>query len=236
MSLVDVIVLCKDHPEYLTRAIEHLDRQTVDYQGVLVDNSEHGNAARIIAHNAGWIVLDGGAHLNYGQSLNLAIRWTRSPYVMWLSDDAYLADGALQKLLDADKPIVTPLLLNSNGTVNFAGGAFHGWMPYHVGRGGDPADWKDRGTIATDWITTPAALFNRLVLDAIGPVDEAYQWAYEDVDYCLRAAQVGFGAWVCSDALCVHDESGTKTHDTLRSSGERFKAKWAGVLAGDHHR
>lgn len=231
LPTVDVIVLCKDHPEYLAHCIERCDAQNVPYNGVLVDNSEKSHAARILAHNAKWSVIDGGAHLNYGQSLNEAIRWTRGTHVMWLSDDAYLHDGALQALLDADKPIVTPLLLTSDGKVCFAGGAFHGTRPFHLGRGDELAVWQGRGTYESGWITTPAALFKREVLDAVGPVDEAYEWCYEDVDYCLRAKEVSFGAWVCSDALCTHDEAGTKDLRGTGESGTRFLSKWSAALS-----
>lgn len=228
--MIDVLVLCRDHPEYLTQCIAHLEAQDVPYHGVLIDNSEHNRDARIVAHDAGWSVIDGGPHLNYSQSLNLGIRWTTNTHVMWLSDDAYLHNGALAALVAAAKPVVTPLLLNSNNTVCFAGGAFNGMHPHHVGRGDDPQDWQGRGTYETDWITTPAALFERRVLEAVGPLDEGYDWCFEDVDYCLRARQAGFDMWVCADAVCTHDEVGTKTRSGILPSSRRFKDKWQGVL------
>jgi GT2 family glycosyltransferase len=226
---VDVLVLCKTHPEYLERAIHHLDRQHVDWHGTLVDNSEDGRPTDVaVAH--GWTCLEGHPDLNYAQSLNKAIAATYHPHMLWLSDDAYLHDGALGAMLEARKPIVSPLLLTSDGKVCFAGGMFNGHgAPIHVGRGSHRSEWG-HATVQTDWITTPAALVRRDVAEAVGGLDEAYQWIYEDVDFCLAAADKGFGAFVCYDAVCTHDELGTKQKTGFRASTSHFFDKWQATL------
>lgn len=226
---VDVLVLCKTHPEYLEKCIHHLDRQHVDYHGTLVDNSVGGEPTDVAAAHE-WTCIEGDPGLNYAQSLNRAIAATHYDHVMWLSDDAYLHDGALGAMLEAHQPIVSALLLTSDGKVGFAGGAFtDDGIPVHIGRGSHRDEWG-HATVKTRWITTPAALFHRDVLRAVGPLDEAYNWMYEDVDYCLRAQQAGFDSYVCFDAVCTHDEIGTKNLSQTAGSGKHFFAKWGEVL------
>jgi GT2 family glycosyltransferase len=226
---VDVLVLCKTHPEYLEKCIHHLDRQHVDYHGTLVDNSVGGEPTDVAAPH-GWTCIEGEPSLNYAQSLNRAIAATHYDHVMWLSDDAYLHDGALGAMLEANKPIVSPLLLTSDGKVCFAGGTFRDdGAPIHVGRGSHRDEWG-HATARFDWVTTPAALIRREVLRAVGPLDEAYEWMYEDVDFCLRAKQEGFGSYVCYDAVCTHDEAQTKSLSSAGISAKHFFSKWSDVL------
>ena len=228
-----MIVLCKDHPEYLERALHHLDRQHVEYTGTLVDNSDDGRPTEVVrASGDWWEVIDGSPGWNYAKSLNAAIDATYQNHVLWLSDDAYMHDGALGAMLEANKPIVSALLLTSDGKVCFAGGAITDeGIPVHAGRGSHRDEWG-HATKQTQWVTTPCALFRREVLDAVGPLDEEYQWLYEDVDYCLRARQAGFDCFVCYDAVCTHDEAGTKDLRKSGGSGKHFFAKWQEALCG----
>lgn len=226
---VDVLVLCKSHPEFLARCIEHVDRQQIAYKGTLVDNSTDGRPTDVAAI-AGWDCIEGGPDWNYAKSLNTAIRLTHQSHMLWLSDDAYLHDGALGAMVEANKPIVSPLLLTSNGRVCFAGGTFHGPCPVHVGRGTHRNEWG-HATVQTDWITTPAALVRRDVADAVGGLDEAYDWLYEDVDFCLSARRLGFGAFVCFDAVCTHDEMGSKQVCGSKANTRHFMEKWGEVVA-----
>lgn len=230
--MLDVLVLCKDHPEYLERCIHHLDRQQIAYKGTLIDNSEDGAPTEVAVASPNWRqCLQGSPTLNYAASLNLALANTHQSHVLWLSDDAYLHDGALGAMVEADKPIVSALLLTSNGKVCFAGGAITDeGIPVHVGRGSHRDKWG-HATVKTQWVTTPCALFRREVLDAVGPLDEAYEWLYEDVDYCLRARQLGFDPYVCFDAVCTHDEAGTKTMRQASGSHKHFFSKWQEALS-----
>lgn len=229
---LDIIVLSKDHPEFFEKCVERVEAQGVDYHGILVDNSSyrsrHGDMTRDLARQAGWSIVEGDVHLNYSESLNRAMSITDGKNVMWLSDDAYLHDGTLKALLEADKPIITPLIVNNDGSVCFAGGIFAGINPVHVGRRSSVEDWQGRGVVESEWVTTPAALIKRAVYDAVGPMDEAYNWSHEDVDFCLRAKRAGFDCWVHSDVLVTHNEAGTKT---VAGGGGHYARKWREVFA-----
>jgi GT2 family glycosyltransferase len=59
--------------------------------------------------------------------------------------------------------------------------------------------------------TTGACMYiKRAALDAIGPFDEGYGMAYEDMDYCLRGWQDGWQTYYAPSATLVHLESQTR--------------------------
>ena len=58
---------------------------------------------------------------------------------------------------------------------------------------------------------TGAALYiKREVLDALGTFDEGYGMAFEDVDYCVRAWEAGYGVLYYPPSSLTHLESKTR--------------------------
>jgi glycosyltransferase involved in cell wall biosynthesis len=69
----------------------------------------------------------------------------------------------------------------------------------------------------------------REFLDVVGPLDEGYPMAYEDVDWCLRAWQAGHRVIYAPAATLTHLESvtrGTDVGERERRSQERFWECW----------
>jgi glycosyltransferase involved in cell wall biosynthesis len=69
----------------------------------------------------------------------------------------------------------------------------------------------------------------RETLDDLGELDEGYEMAFEDVDYCLRAWERGHRVLYTPAAVLTHDES--KTRGTTQGPRElrsqaRFWARW----------
>ncbi len=93
-----------------------------------------------------------------------------------------------------------------------------------------PADWGPAGLIQPVLAVTGACMYvRRAALDRIGPLDEAYPMAYEDVDWCLRAWQAGYRVIYFPEAQLIHDESatrGTEVRERERTSQQVFWARW----------
>ncbi|HEX8158885.1 MAG TPA: glycosyltransferase [Solirubrobacteraceae bacterium] len=74
-----------------------------------------------------------------------------------------------------------------------------------------PADYGPANVMACVLAVTGACMYvKRSVLDAVGPMDERYPMAYEDVDWCLRAWQAGFQVIYFPAATLTHLESVTR--------------------------
>jgi glycosyltransferase involved in cell wall biosynthesis len=109
-----------------------------------------------------------------------------------------------------DIGIVGAKLLHLDGTIQHIGVVFDtDGVPGHVGYG-----IKDDGTYDPamrsdyyDAVTFACALIRRDVWDAVGGLDEAYHFNYEDIDFCLKAREKGYRCWVESAAVITHLEN-----------------------------
>jgi GT2 family glycosyltransferase len=95
-----------------------------------------------------------------------------------------------------------------------------------------------------DWVSGACMAVRREVFDAAGPLDEEFFLYFEEVDYCVRARQLGWQCWYVPQARVVHFE-GASTG--IRTAGRRRPAYWyasrrrffvkrygvAGLLAAD---
>ncbi len=94
-----------------------------------------------------------------------------------------------------------------------------------------PADWGPAGRSSPALAVTGACMYvRRALIERIGLLDERYAMAYEDVDWCLRAWQAGFGVLYFPAAQLVHHESvtrGTELGERERESQRLFWERWS---------
>jgi GT2 family glycosyltransferase len=93
-----------------------------------------------------------------------------------------------------------------------------------------PAGHGPSNVIAPALAVTGACVYvKREVIDTIGPLDERYPMAYEDVDWCLRAWQAGYRVIYYPPATLYHLESatrGTLVGAREKASQNAFWARW----------
>jgi GT2 family glycosyltransferase/glycosyltransferase involved in cell wall biosynthesis len=94
-----------------------------------------------------------------------------------------------------------------------------------------PSDWGPAGRASPALAVTGACMYvRRAVIDSVGLLDERYGMAYEDVDWCLRAWQAGFGVLYFPAARLVHHESvtrGTEVGERELDSQRLFWERWS---------
>jgi GT2 family glycosyltransferase/glycosyltransferase involved in cell wall biosynthesis len=94
-----------------------------------------------------------------------------------------------------------------------------------------PSDWGPAGRASPALAVTGACMYvRRAVIDRVGLLDERYGMAYEDVDWCLRAWQAGFGVLYFPAARLVHHESvtrGTAVGERELDSQRLFWERWS---------
>ena len=97
-----------------------------------------------------------------------------------------------------------------------------------------PANWGPANIPLPVLAVTGACMYiKREVIEQIGLFDESYPMAYEDVDYCLRAWQSGFGVLYWPGAELCHLESvtrGTVVTERERASQRVFWSRWGEQL------
>jgi GT2 family glycosyltransferase len=75
------------------------------------------------------------------------------------------------------------------------------------------------------------AYLRRDVLNAMGGLCTDFHSYFEDTDYCLRAAEIGFRTLVCGEVTLVHAQHGSSGSEAatlrlFRSSQSMFRRKW----------
>ncbi|QDV38973.1 glycosyltransferase family 2 protein [Tautonia plasticadhaerens] len=58
--------------------------------------------------------------------------------------------------------------------------------------------------VPTDWVAGASMIVRREVFEAVGPMDEAYFMYFEEVDFCRRAAKLGWPCWYVPRSRVVH--------------------------------
>ena len=185
---------------------------------------------------------------NYSAVNNLAASNTEGDFICLLNDDvAPLQHDWLDRLLaffqDSTCGIVGPRLLYPNGLtqhggviVGLAGLVDHAnrFLPHNA------PGYAGRARLDQEYsaVTGACLLVRRSAFDMVGGLDETYPIAFNDIDFCLRVRQRGFGVVYAGSVEMTHHESLTfvrhyEVNDHDNPDIERFRTQWAGPFVND---
>lgn len=200
---------------------------------IVVDNGSRDATPVYLQGLVGQIrVVNNGQNLGFAKACNVGAKAAAGSYLVFLNNDTIPQPGWLEALIDGAEQqkaaIVGAKLLYPNGTIQHAGVAFGREMgPYHIFSGfaaEDPAVTKIRPMQA---VTAACMLVERELFLELGGFDEGYLNGFEDLDFCLRAAQAGHRICYIPESVVIHFESisdGRKQHDAANLA--RFRERW----------
>lgn len=244
-----MVVLTKDRPDLMMDLREGLLKQKrVELRVLVLDNGDEPETSRLVnewsrLHETGislpflsepqWMLLKSKID-GYGHGINMAVEtlngWPRKEQVplLLLNNDVRLLDPFLFESLahhlgPARTGIVGVRLLDDAGLINHDGTSFSNGLPMHLGRGQQDEESVCGLTPAT---TFACALIDRELFTSLNGLDEGYGWGYEDTDFCLRAAELGYLTVTCRRASAVHNEFGTRERGGDVKEAQRFYGKW----------
>lgn len=202
-------------------------------------------------------VIENATNLGYPLAANQGARAARGRHVVFLNNDAMVRPGWLAPLLEAasapDVGVVTPKVLNLDGSVQNAGGILH----HPDGAFTIPHADEDRlappvtAPREVDNAGGPCMLVTRRLLEQVAPdgapFDAAFTPGYfEDSDLCLRARAAGFTLRYAPAAEVFHHGKATSSLvaregqvDVWRRFEENralFHERWREQLAADEAR
>ena len=215
---------------------------SVDIEVVVVANGLHGDGFSSLRHRDDIVLVHSRVNAGFSGGNNLAVRFARGRYLLFLNDDSLVEPGYIDRLLSAlerDPSIaaVGGRVLWADGTLQEAGSVLwsDGWAA-HVGAG-LPADSTAYQYVRyADYVSANGLLVERHAWDAVGGFDERYFPAYyEDVDLCLALWAHGYRVAYEPRARLTHLESqSTSTpfrNFLLIRNRAQLVAKWADLLA-----
>ena len=217
---VTVVVVTYDGAALLPACLDALaaQRSRWTWQTWVVDNASRDDTGDLLASRYPEVrVVRNDRNLGFAGGNNVALRQSRTPYVVLLNNDAVVQPGWLDGLVavlaadghDRVAAVTGKVLLGDGVTINSAGsvvdrrgyGADRGWLEPDHGQYDTPAEvFTASGT---------ALALRRAALDDVGAFDDDFFLYYEDVDLCWRLRSRGWAVRYTPDAIVHHHHSAT---------------------------
>jgi len=216
---VAVVVVTYDALPWIEPCLESLR----GVQTVVVDNGSRDGTVVFVRERFPEVRLIEAENRGLGAGWNLGLHATDSRYALLLNADAWLVDGALERLVDfADtrprSAVVGPRLLNQDGTLQRSVRGFPTlWRlatEYFFLRKLAPgssalnafyAGGFDHDEVrAVEVVMGACMLVRREAVDDVGYSDEDYFLFSEETDWCYRFRVAGWEVVFFPGAECVH--------------------------------
>lgn len=210
-----------------------MEADSLDLEVVVVDNRHprRGSwvADRLCLTTSGVRLLRADANLGFGGGCAAGISAARADLICLANPDVAFAPGQLARLVDIARGnpgrIIAPGLLNEDGTTQELGQRIRadGWTSPVL-----PGD-----DVQHDYASAACWLLSRDLFESVGGFDPAYHPAYyEDVDFVLRAEQLGYELVVVDDVRVVHTQHGSSGQEPdVERQRAVFRERWADHLA-----
>lgn len=257
--LVSVIIPNKDHLDDLTRCLESMENvnnyHNVEYivvenNSVLEDTFEgykelekkYGDKFKLVK----W---DG--IFNYSAINNFGARYAKGEYILLLNNDTSVIEPdslrcMLAQCQRAEVGIVGAKLLYDDDTVQHAGViiGYQGVAGHaFTGMGDDVYGYFARAVLSQELsaVTAACLLTKRSVFDEVGGLDESFEVAFNDIDYCMKVRAAGYKIIYDPHAKLHHYEYKSRGAEDTGKKQERFGGeimhfidKWrSALIAGD---
>ena len=220
MTGVTAVVVNHDGGEQIARCLHHLQAQRPPLEEVIVvdSGSTDGSADAIRRRFPAVRLVELEGNLGPSVARNRGLREARTPHVLLVDDDVYLAPDAAcllgARLHAAAAVVAVPrlLLYPETDLIQLDGGDvyFAGTMVLHNARHAAAA--APSGACLTGAFSTSCVLADRAALLDAGGLDETFFIYLEDMELALRLRSFGHRLVLEPAALAWHDR-GTGTPD-----------------------
>lgn len=206
---LSIVIVSFHSRDDLARCLASIARQgTEGVEVVVVDNAPgDGTAVWLAKEYPNVRIVESADNIGYAGGSNLGIEHSRGEHVLILNPDTELHDGALRTLLDAvhahPDALITPKLLQPDGTVNACGNQMHATGITSCRGLGEPSG-AYAGTRPVPLVSGAAFIARREVLLELGGFDPRYFMYLEDTELSLRARSRGHPVLYAADAEVTH--------------------------------
>lgn len=234
--LVSILIPNKDHTDDLDVCLTSFFQRASysNYEFIIIENNsvkpetfdyyekiqkEHENV-KVVYWESGF---------NYSAINNFGFKFAKGEYIMLLNNDVELItpdifESMLGYCMRPDVGIVGAKLLYNDHTVQHAGvlvGA--GGLADHVFKGihEDDPGYMGRAISSQDVsaVTAACLMVKRSVYEQVGGLEEEFQVAFNDVDFCLKVRKAGYLVVYDADVKLFHYESKSRG---MEDTTERF--------------
>lgn len=196
-------------------------------------------------------------NVGFTRGNNLALQVADGHFHLLLNPDTVIIGDALQQMMNFLEThptvgIVGPHTLNTDGSYQSTRRRFptvltaffeSTWLQnlaprrlldhYYVN------DAPESATVEVDWVQGSALMARRQVYETIGGLDEGYVMYSEELDWCRRAKDAGFGVAYLGSVHIIHhggkssEQASARKHITFQQSKLRYFRKFHSRLAAE---
>lgn len=253
---ISIIIPNKDHVGDLKRCIESIQERSTyeNYEIIVVENNseeqETFNYYKTLENHERIKVVTYEGEFNYSKINNFGVQHAQGKYLLLLNNDTQVItmnwlEAMLMYAQREDVGAVGAKLYYPDQTIQHAGivlglGAHRtaGHTHYKVNR--DNLGYMGRLCYAQNVsaVTGACLMVKKSVYEEVGGLDESFQVALNDVDFCLKLREKGYLNVFTPFAELYHFESasrGSDVQDTQKAQrynveSEQFRTKWKTVL------
>jgi N-acetylglucosaminyl-diphospho-decaprenol L-rhamnosyltransferase len=213
-----------------------------EFEVVVADNgSTDGSCDMVRQRFRQARLIENRDNLGFARANNRAIRASSGQYILLLNSDTRVLPGSLTALVRCaddhpDAGVVGGKLLNPDGSFQSGGGVFPTirselalltgtarWFfsPYFP-------SYPPMGSQVTrpcDWVGGGCLLARRIACAHVGLLDEGYFMYSEEVDWCYRMRQAGWGVLFCADAAVLHYGGGSAKRSSFQQMHRLYASK-----------
>jgi hypothetical protein len=225
---LSIVIPTHDTRDLVERCLHSLGGEVADRFDVIVvdDGSTDGTAERL-AEGFPWVrVLRHQVAQGFTASVNDGLACANGGLLLLLNSDTEVRPGSLEELLvaferDPRLGIAGASLENPDGSHQWSAGREPS-LPWLFALSSGFGRWvRERLPVMrrrvpghsvggpTEWVTGAAMAIRRDVYHLLGPLETAFHFYVQDMDYCLRARAVGFGVAVIPGFRVMHLGGGT---------------------------
>ncbi len=244
VPLVSVIIPHFNLPEMLVKCLESIIANTseIPFEVIVVDNGSENTTEELRKQLEEWgvLLLRNERNEGFAPACNRGALSAKGEYVLFLNNDTEVKEGWLKAMVhvlqeEEKAEIAGAMLLYPNQTIQHVGITFQDDAVPGLIYGKGPVTLPHiHHRRAYQAVTGACMLVRKSLYDRLGGFDEGYRNGFEDVDFCLRARELGVKIYYEPRAVVIHETEATpgrKDHDN--ENLERFFERWAGKIKSD---
>ncbi len=244
---LSVVIVNHNHRPVIEKCIASLYSlpDGASFEVTLIDNTgTDGTAGWVAEHYPRVAIQRNAVRRGFAANANAGMRAPRrGRYTLLLNPDVICLPGLLDRLVEfmdghPQAGIAAPQLFHEDGTRQPNCRRFP--TPGMLALRALCVDeiWKtaavrrylmedEPGAGEVDWVTGALLLARREAVDTIGLLDERYFLYWEDMDWCYRMRQAGWGVFLVPEACAVHLH---RREGVRRPFSRASRAQFAGAL------
>lgn len=253
---VSIIIPVFNKVEFTRQCLDALYTHTktdVPFEVIVVDNASTDGTPQYLqsvqAQHPNLRVVTNAENTGFAHACNQGAQAAAGKYVLFLNNDTEVQPGWLAAMLNtpadyADADVVGSKLLFPDGTIQHAGVVIVRDMKknipvsaWHIGYRHQDSPTFNRAR-SLQAVTAACMLVKKTVFEEVGGFDEAYWNGYEDVDFCLKVGQAGYGIYYQPESVVIHYESqsGNERHVHEDANLQLLQERWVGKIVPDYVR